>query len=414
MINKLKKDYINIGNNLPIMKLACFGGKPTVSKGSFYDWPTITKGETDSLVEKFKSISFKNYKIDQDIIEFEEFFKKYIGTKYCFTLNSGTAAIYSALVACDIKPSNNVIIPAYSFFSAATAVLNVRGKVKFCDVDLDTFNIDPKSFQKQIDENTKAVIVVHMFGNPCDMNQIKSIAKKNNIFVIEDACQAHGARYRKKKVGNLGDIAAFSFHISKNLPILEGGAITTNNIKLRDKAISAGMFPNYIKHKYINQGNNFKFNGLFARIGSKRLKKLDFFNKKRKENRDYLIKKLKKFDFIIPQKITKGGISSNIMFVFRIDPTKINISNSLVDTRNRFLLALYKEGVNCGIWTDKIVPEMEMFNCSSLKFPNSEKIVDSTIYISGIHHPNSKKEMNLIVKSIEKIANNVKELREIK
>jgi len=203
------------------------------------------------------------------------------------------------LLACDIKPSDNVIIPAYSFFSAATAVLNVGAKVKFCDVDFETFNIDPENLNKQIDENTKTVILVHIFGNPCDMNQIYKCTKNKNIILIEDACQAHGATYKGKKAGNLGDIAAFSFHISKNLPIAEGGAITTNNLGLRDKAAKANMFPNYIQDKYTNLGHNFKFNGLFAAIGIERLKNIETYNQRRQENRDYLVDKLKIFDFII-------------------------------------------------------------------------------------------------------------------
>ncbi|MBU0457607.1 MAG: aminotransferase class V-fold PLP-dependent enzyme [Nanoarchaeota archaeon] len=396
------------------MNLAVLGGKPIVPKGSFCDWPNVTEEEVKSLVEKFKSISFNNYKLDYDITQFEELFGKYIGTKYCFTLNSGTAAIYSALVGCNLKPSDNVIVPAYSFFSAAAAVLNAGAKVKFCDVDLQTFNIDSQSFKEQIDEDTKAVILVHIFGNPCNIDKINQICKEKEIIIIEDACQAHGAMYKRKKTGNLGDIAAFSFHISKNLPIVEGGAITTNNVKLRDKAASANMFPNYIENKHINLGNNFKFNGLFAKIGLERLKSLEKFNNRRQENRDYLIQRLKKFDFIIPQKITENAQSSNAMFVFRIDHSKLNISNSLIDSRNRFLLALHKEGVNCGIWSDKIVPEMEMFGIDASKFPNAKMLVDSTIYISGIHYPNSKNEMNLIIKAIEKIVDNKEELKEIK
>ena len=345
---------------------------------------------------------------------FEKKFNEYIGSKYCLALNSGTAAIYSALLACDIKPSDNVIIPAYSFFSAATAVLNVGAKVKFCDVDFETFNIDPENLNKQIDENTKTVILVHIFGNPCDMNQIYKCTKNKNIILIEDACQAHGATYKGKKAGNLGDIAAFSFHISKNLPIAEGGAITTNNLGLRDKAAKANMFPNYIQDKYTNLGHNFKFNGLFAAIGIERLKNIETYNQRRQENRDYLVDKLKIFDFIIPQKITEEAVSSNTMFVFRIDHTKLGISDSLVDSRNRFLLALHHEGIHCGVWLDKTVPEMEWFKQDSSLYPKAKILTESTIYISGIHYPNSKLQIDLIVKAIEKIANNRDELKKIK
>lgn len=396
------------------MILAVLGGKPAVPENSFYTWPNVTEAEVKSLVKKFRSLSLSNYKLDSDVAIFEKKFNEYIGSKYCLMLNSGTAAIYSALLACDIKPSDNVIIPAYSFFSAATAVLNVGAKVKFCDVDLETFNIDPENLNEQINKNTKVVILVHIFGNPCDMNQIYECTKNKNIILIEDACQAHGAIYKGKKAGNLGDIAAFSFHISKNLPIAEGGAITTNNLDLRDKAAKANMFPNYIQNKYTNLGHNFKFNGLFAAIGIERLKNIETYNQRRQENRDYLVNKLKKFDFIIPQKITEETVSSNTMFVFRIDHTKLGISDSLVDSRNRFLLALHNEGVHCGVWLDKTVPEMEWFKQNQDLYPKAKLLTESTIYISGIHYPNSKLQMDLIIKAIEKIANNCEELKKIK
>lgn len=394
--------------------LAVLGGKPIVPENSFYTWPNVTGAEVKSLVEKFRSLSFSNYKLDSDVTIFEKKFNEYIGSKYCLTLNSGTAAIYSALLACDLKSSDNVVIPAYSFFSAATAVLNVGAKVKFCDVDLETFNINPENLNEQIDENTKAVILVHIFGNPCDMDQIYECTKNKNIILVEDACQAHGATYKGKKAGNLGDIAAFSFHISKNLPIAEGGAITTNNLRLRDKAAKANMFPNYIQDKYTNLGHNFKFNGLFAAVGIERLKNIEIYNQRRQENRDYLVDKLKIFDFIVPQKITEEAVSSNTMFVFRIDHTKLGISDSLVDSRNRFMLALHHEGIHCGVWLDKTVPEMEWFKQESSLYPKAKILTESTIYISGIHYPNSKLQMNLIIKAIEKIANNCDELKKIK
>jgi dTDP-4-amino-4,6-dideoxygalactose transaminase len=396
------------------MKLAVLGGKKVIAHPLFYPWPNVTKEETSALVKKFQTIGFNNYKLDSDIKDFEKQFAKYTGTKYCFTLNSGTAAIFSALIACNLKPADNVIVPAYSFFSAATAVKNAGAKIKFCDVDINTFNVDPKSFQEQIDKNTRAIIVVHMFGNPCDMDNINKIAKKNNIIVIEDACQAHGSVYRNKKVGNLGDIAAFSFHISKNLPVMEGGAVVTNNVSLRDRAASTGLFPNYLDQNHTVMGHNFKFNGLFAKIARLRLKKLDFYNRKKQENISYLTKKIRKYEYIIPQKKTKDSIPFNSMFVFRLDKEKLCWPGSLEDLRNRFLLALNCEGVNCGVWANRTVPEMGFFDIKNKNFPNSEKIAKSTIYVSGLHYPNSKKQVDQIAKAFEKIDENIDELAKIK
>lgn len=393
------------------MKLGIFGGKPVAKPKDFYAWPNVTKEEIKELGKKFKEINSRNYKIDKDVINFEKAFSDFIGTKYCSTFNSGTSALFGAVYSCGLKEGENIVVPAYCFFSAATAVLNNKLNVKFCDINLETFNIDIESLKKTIDEKTRAILVVHMFGNPCEMDEINKIAKKNNLKVIEDACQAHGATYKNRKIGSIGDLGVFSFHISKNLPVMEGGAITTNSLDLRDKIISLGLFPDPIEKFYPPKGNNLRFNPLFAKIALMRLGKLEEYNNSLTKNTNLLREKISKYSFIIPQKINADSKSSNVLFVFRLDDSMAEGFSSIKEFRNRFVLALHKEGIPCGIWLDKIVPQMESFTQVSENFPNAQKLVDSSIFISGLTYPNNEKQVELIISAIDKIIKNINELK---
>ncbi|MCK4670743.1 MAG: DegT/DnrJ/EryC1/StrS family aminotransferase [Nanoarchaeota archaeon] len=392
-------------------KLAVLGGQACIPGNSFHDWPYIEEADLNVFLNTFKKLNSRNYKISPEIIKFEQEFSKYIGTKYCFTLNSGTAALHSAIIGCNLKPTNNVILPAYGFFSTATSVLNSGAKVKFCDIDLDTFNISLEDIRKTINKDTKVIMPVHIFGNPCEMKEIMALARDNGLLVVEDACQAHGSEYNGQKLGSIGDINAFSFHISKNLPTIEGGAVTTDNVGLRDKAASTNLFPDYLQNEHDNLGNNYKFNGLFASIALNRLRKLDEQNNARIDNAKYLVKKLKKYDFLIPQRII--GKSCYSFFSIRIDSDKLDFSTPDFDVRNRFLLALHREGVPTGVWINKLISEMPLFKDEG-NYPNAEKLKNTSLYFSGISYPNGLKQMDLILQAVEKIIDNLDDLKKIK
>ena len=188
------------------------------------------------VVEVLRSGSYILGKHNQAL---SEEFATYIGTKFAVTLNSGTDALHLALRALDIGAGDEVITVAFTFVATTEAIGIVGAKPVFVDIDKDTFNIDATAIENAISPRTKAIIPVHLYGQPCDMDVIMDIAKRYNLYVIEDCCQAVGAEYKGKKVGTFGDVGCFSFFPTKNLGAMgDGGLATTNSPYLKDRMIA--------------------------------------------------------------------------------------------------------------------------------------------------------------------------------
>jgi len=223
------------------------------------------------------------------VLEFENKFRKYINSKNCIAVNSGTAALNLALTMCDIK-NKEVILPSLTFVATANAVIMNGGKPVFVDVDPNTLNIDPEKIENHISKNTKAILPVHFGGLSCDLNKIHSLAKKYNLKIIEDAAHAAGASYKNKKIGSHSMAVCFSFHPIKNLAMPTGGLISINSKnheKIR-KLLSARRWCGITDRKNTlydvkEIGNNYYMNELSAVIGLTQLKKLDKLNSIRKK-----------------------------------------------------------------------------------------------------------------------------------
>ena len=223
------------------------------------------------------------------VLEFENKFRKYINSKNCITVNSGTAALNLALGICDIK-NKEVILPSLTFVATANAVIMNGGKPVFVDVDPDTLNIDPEKIENSISKKTKVILPVHFGGLSCDLNKIHSLAKKYNLKIIEDAAHAAGSSYKNKKIGSHSMAVCFSFHPIKNLAMPTGGLISINNKnhkKIRE-LLSARRWCGITDRKETiydvkEIGNNYYMNELSAAIGLIQLKKLDKLNSIRKK-----------------------------------------------------------------------------------------------------------------------------------
>jgi dTDP-4-amino-4,6-dideoxygalactose transaminase len=223
--------------------------------------------------------------------EFEALFASYIGTKYAIATNSGTAALHIALLAAGIGHGDEVITTSFSFIATANAILFCGAKPVFVDIDRDTFDIDPGLIRAKITPKTKAVLPVHLYGQPCNMKKIVQICREHNLILIEDACQAHGAEYHGKKVGSFG-IGCFSFYPTKNMTTGEGGMIVTDDSNIAKRARmmrSHGQNGRYI-HELL--GYNYRMTEIAAAIGICQIKKLDEFNRHRIENARFLTEKL--------------------------------------------------------------------------------------------------------------------------
>lgn len=217
---------------------------------------------------------------------FEQEFATYHKTKYAVATNAGTSALELALKAIAIQPGDEIIVPGYTFVATAQAVLARGGIPIFADID-DTFTLSPESVEKQISHRTKAIIVVHIFGNIADMHSILTLSKKHKLFVIEDACQAIGAEYNRKHVGALGDIGCFSFNETKAIYTGQGGMLVTSNKKFYETAFitrETGFIDGKIENDVVSTGHTYAMTQMQAALGRSILKQLDDLNGQRKKN----------------------------------------------------------------------------------------------------------------------------------
>jgi dTDP-4-amino-4,6-dideoxygalactose transaminase len=215
---------------------------------------------------------------------FEGEFAAYCDAKFAVGVNSGTDALYIALSALDLKPEDEVILPTFTFIATALCVSNVGAKPVFVDIEEETYNIDPKKFASAITPRTKAVIPVHIYGQPSNMDEIAAIARKHKIKIVEDAAQAHGALYQKRKVGSLGDVACFSFYPTKSLGAFgDGGMIVTNDKTIYEKCLMLRDYGRVGRYEHKIKGHNSRLDTIQAVVLSAKLKHLDQWNKMRND-----------------------------------------------------------------------------------------------------------------------------------
>ena len=216
---------------------------------------------------------------------FEQEISEFLGVKNAVTLNSGTDALHLALRALDIGEGDEVITVAFTFVATTEAIGIVGAKPVFVDIDPDTFNMDVKQIESKITPKTKAILPVHLYGQPCNMDVIMDIAKRHNLFVIEDACQAIGAEYKGKKVGTFGDIGCFSFYPTKNLGTMgDGGLAVTNSEYLKNRMVALRNHGGAVRYYHDEIGVNSRLDEVQAAILRVKLNYINEWNKKRREH----------------------------------------------------------------------------------------------------------------------------------
>ncbi len=232
----------------------------------------------------------------EEVKQLEKEMADFCESKQAISVNSGTDALFLSLMALGVKSGDEVITTPFTFIATAEVIVNLGAKPVFVDIEPATFNIDPAKIENKITDKTKAIIIVHLFGQMVDMDKITEMAKKHNLFVIEDAAQAIGAQYKGKKAGSFGDVGCFSFFPTKNLGCFgDGGAITTSNQELADKIRLIKNHGSSPKEKYLNlvSGVNSRLDSIQAAILRVKLKYLNDWNKQRKQNALYYNQELK-------------------------------------------------------------------------------------------------------------------------
>lgn len=240
------------------------------------------KVELDSAYQRVMNSNF--FIMGPELTSFEENFARYCQVKHAIGVGNGLDAIKLILQAMEIGEGDEVIVPSHTYIATWLPVSDIRAKLVPIEVNPDTYNLDPSLIETAITPRTKAVIVVHLYGQPADMDPINAIAKKYNIKVIEDAAQAHGASYKRKKIGGLSDATAFSFYPTKNLGAIgDGGAVTTDSSDLAAKIRLLRNYGSPVKYIHDIKGCNSRLDELQAAFLNVKLKKLDEWNRKRSQ-----------------------------------------------------------------------------------------------------------------------------------
>ena len=254
------------------------------------------------LRDAFNRVFTRSWYIEGEEDEaFEKAFAEYCDSKFCIGVGNGLDALFLALKALEIKEGDEVIVPSNTYIATALAVTYVGASPVFVEPDIRTFNIDPTRIEEAITEKTKAIMPVHLYGQPCDMDPIMEIAKKNGLFVVEDCAQAHGATYKGKVIGSFGDVAGFSFYPGKNLGALgDAGATVTNNEELAKKVRALGNYGSDYKYHHIYKGNNSRLDELQAAFLAAKLPHLNRMNDERRRIAQEYIDGIKNEEVILP------------------------------------------------------------------------------------------------------------------
>jgi dTDP-4-amino-4,6-dideoxygalactose transaminase len=264
--------------------------------------PIIGDDEKNAVLEVLSSGQLAQ---GPKVREFESQFADLCNVEFAIATTSGTSALHVALLAHQIEPGDEVISSPFSFIASANCALFVGAKPVFVDIENDYFTIDPEKIEERITPRTRAIIPVHLYGQPCDMNAINDIAREHNLAIIEDACQAHGAKFEGSPVGSFGT-ACFSFYPTKNITTVEGGMITTNDPQVVERARLLRDHGSPVRYQHVSLGYNLRMNDMQAAIGLAQLPKLSEWNIQRQANAAYLTNELSKLDGVMTPKVREN------------------------------------------------------------------------------------------------------------
>ncbi len=323
------------------------------------------------------------------VAQFEQAFAEYIGVDHAVAVNSGTAALHVALMAHGIGKGDEVITSPFSFVATANSIVYTGAKPVFADIEPDTYIISPDQVHEMITSRTKAIMPVHLYGHAADMGAIMEIAEDHNLLVIEDACQAHGATYKGKKVGSFGT-GAFSFYPTKNMTTSEGGIITTDDpdIAARSRMLRAHGSKQRYLHEMI--GYNFRMTDISAAIGIVQMGRLAEFTEKRRQNARKLASGLKDTkNLILPVE------KDNCSHVYHQYTIRTPRRDSLRDT-------LQEKGIGTGTYYPLCIHQQPLYKEMGYagSFPNSEKAAREVLSIP-VHPGLSDADINTVIACIK-------------
>ncbi|MEE1117024.1 DegT/DnrJ/EryC1/StrS family aminotransferase [Methanosphaera sp.] len=351
--------------------------------------PIISDEEIEAVTEVLKSgMLAQGPKVD----EFEKKFAEYSEAKYGIATSSGTTALHTALVAAGVERGDEVITTPFTFAATSNSILYSDATPVYADINPKTFNLNPEKIEEKITDKTKAIVPVHLYGQPADMDPILEIAEKHDLKVIEDAAQAHGSTYKGKKIGSIGDLGCFSFYPTKNMTTGEGGMVTTNDDDLAEKSAMIRAHGESKRYEQSLLGYNYRMTDIAASIGIVQLKSIDKFNEKRNENAKYLSEGLSDVEGI-----TTPCVDSNVTHVFhqytiRVskdrDEFKQFLTDNEIGTGVHYPIVLYKQPYYQNLGITGNCPEAELAANQVISLP--------------VHPSLTTEELDTIIETVKK------------
>ena len=343
----------------------------------------FTSEMKDAALQALQNESFVG---GESVTKFEEEFAAYTGTKYAVSVNSGNSALQISLMAVGISEKSKVITPTNSFIASANCIRMINAHPILTDINIQDGGIDVKS----INEKADAIIPVHIYGNPCDFESVKSLAEEQKIPIIEDACQAHGALYKNKKVGSISDVGCFSFYPTKNMTVGgDGGMTTTNNEDTALQIKSIRDNGRKSKNEFDKLGFTMRLNTVNAAIGRIQLKHLDEKNSRRREIVSLYRKKLSQ-DCILPENIDGKSVYHQIVIKH--------------EKRDEIREELSKNEIGSAIYYEKPIHMQEIYSEYSLTLPNSEKFSKEIMSLPS--YPSlTNEQVEVIAECVNKVIN---------
>lgn len=411
-------------------KLALYGGSP-VRSSPFPPHPIIGDAEKQAVMEvldsgrlsTFIAVQGEYFNGGKKIKELEQRFAEYHRVKYAVAFNSGTAALHAAVVAVGVQPGEEVIVPPYTFTSTATSVLMHNAIPVFADVDDQVYGLDPKAVQRAITPLTRAMIPVHLFGHPANMDGLLAIAHENNLKIIEDCAQAPGARHKGQPVGTIGDCGIFSLTENKNITTGEGGMLTTNDPAIAE---AARMVRNHGENILEGQtvrtyastmlGWNYRMTEIEAALGIVQLGRLDELNQWRIDLANYLSEGLAGVEGLYTPTVYPGAKHVYYVYPLRYDEARIGLS------RDIFVKALMAEGIPFGagyvrpLYLTPLYHEKKPFPFTIYKgnatydkglCPTAERLHERELILTPVARPPaSYADMDDVISAVHKVLEN--------
>jgi perosamine synthetase len=335
--------------------------------------------DEDDIAAVVKVLRTSRLSLGPVLEKFEREFARYIGTPHAVAVSSGTAGLHLALLALGIGPGDEVILPSFTFIAAANAIRYAGAVPVFRDIDPVTLNLDPQCVENAITPRTKAIIVVHTFGTPADLNSLLDIASRNNLRVVEDACEAIGAEYDNRKVGSFGDAGVFAFYPNKQITTGEGGMVVTRHLEIADTLRSLrnqGRRSTGDWFEHADVGYNYRISEINCALGLSQLKRIDSVLEARSKVATEYHQKLRDFSAVVPPPLSLPDCSiSWFVYVVRL---RLGFTLAQRDAIRNYLI---EQGIGCGRYFAPIhqQPAYRTFASAKVDLPVTESEAERTL-----------------------------------